>query len=72
MSEISKQSSSCTILPSFGVVVRSVLFGPLHIPNNTDRTTTPQDGKMVQLEDCFPISDIDPAIKQVRGLEASQ
>jgi branched-chain amino acid transport system substrate-binding protein len=45
---------------------------PLHIPNNTDRTTTPKDGKMVQKEDCFPISDVDPAIKQVRDLEASQ
>jgi branched-chain amino acid transport system substrate-binding protein len=45
---------------------------PLHIPNNTDRTTTPQDGKMVQKEDCFPISDIDPAIKQVREIEAKQ
>src|SRR3954447_5532423 len=44
--------------------------GPLHIPNNTDRTTTPQDGKMVQKEDCFPISDVDPAIAQVRKLEA--
>jgi branched-chain amino acid transport system substrate-binding protein len=43
---------------------------PLHIPNNTDRTTTPKDGKMVQKEDCFPISDVDPAIKQVRRLEA--
>jgi branched-chain amino acid transport system substrate-binding protein len=41
----------------------------LHIPNNTDRTTTPQDGKMVQKEDCFPISDVDPAIAQVRKLE---
>ncbi|HXD59677.1 MAG TPA: ABC transporter substrate-binding protein, partial [Thermoleophilaceae bacterium] len=39
---------------------------PLHIPNNTDRTVTPQGGKMVQKEDCFPISDVDPAIKQVR------
>jgi branched-chain amino acid transport system substrate-binding protein len=43
---------------------------PLHIPNNTDRTTTPKDGKMVQLEDCFPISDVDPPIKQVREIEA--
>ena len=40
---------------------------PLHIPNNVDRTTTPKDGVMVQKEDCFPISDVDPAIKQVRG-----
>jgi branched-chain amino acid transport system substrate-binding protein len=42
----------------------------LHIPNNTDRTTTPQDGKMVQKEDCFPISEVDPAIAQVRRIEA--
>jgi branched-chain amino acid transport system substrate-binding protein len=44
--------------------------GPLHIPNNTDRTTTPQGGKMVQKEDCFPISDVDPAIAQVRKIES--
>ncbi len=43
---------------------------PLHIPNNTDRTTTPQDGKMVEKEGCFPISDVDPAIAQVRKIEA--
>jgi branched-chain amino acid transport system substrate-binding protein len=43
---------------------------PLHIPNNTDRTVVPQDGKMVEKEGCFPISDIDPAIKQVREIEA--
>jgi len=46
--------------------------GPLHIPNNTDRTTTPQGGKMVQKEDCFPISDVDPAIAQVRKIEQGQ
>ena len=45
---------------------------PLHIPNNVDRTTVPQDGKMVQKEDCFPISDVDPAIAQVRKIEAGQ
>jgi branched-chain amino acid transport system substrate-binding protein len=45
---------------------------PLHVPNNTDRTTTPKDGKMVQKEDCFPISDVDPAIAQVRKIEAGQ
>jgi branched-chain amino acid transport system substrate-binding protein len=44
---------------------------PLHIPNNTDRTVTPKDGKMVEKEDCFPISDVDPAIAQVRQIEAS-
>ena len=43
---------------------------PLHIPNNTDRTTTPQNGKMVEKEGCFPISDVDPAIAQVRKIEA--
>jgi branched-chain amino acid transport system substrate-binding protein len=43
---------------------------PLHIPNNTDRTVTPKDGKMVQAEDCFEISDVDPAIAQVRKTEA--
>jgi branched-chain amino acid transport system substrate-binding protein len=46
--------------------------GPLHIPNNTDRTTTPQGGKMVQKEDCFAISDVDPAIAQVRKIEQGQ
>jgi branched-chain amino acid transport system substrate-binding protein len=43
---------------------------PLHIPNNTDRTTTPKGGVMVQKEGCFPISDVDPAIAQVRKIEA--
>jgi branched-chain amino acid transport system substrate-binding protein len=46
--------------------------GSLHIPNNTDWTTTPQGGKMVQKEDCFPISDVDPAIAQVRKTESSR
>jgi branched-chain amino acid transport system substrate-binding protein len=43
--------------------------GPTHVPNNVDRTTTPQGGKMVQKEDCFPISDVDPGIKAVRDWE---
>ena len=43
---------------------------PLHIPNNVDRTTTPKDGVMVEKEGCFEISDVDPPIKQVRGIEA--
>jgi branched-chain amino acid transport system substrate-binding protein len=42
---------------------------PLHIPNNTDRTVTPKDGKMVEKEGCFAISDVDPAIAQVRQVE---
>jgi branched-chain amino acid transport system substrate-binding protein len=44
---------------------------PLHIPNNTDRTVTPKNGKMVEKEGCFAISDVDPAIAQVRRIEAS-
>ena len=27
--------------------------------NNTDRTVAPQDGKMVQVEDCFEIAALD-------------
>src|SRR5262245_408416 len=42
---------------------------PTHVPNNVDRTTEPQGGKMVEKEGCFPISDIDPGIKQVRQWE---
>jgi branched-chain amino acid transport system substrate-binding protein len=43
--------------------------GSTHVPNNVDRTTTPKDGKMVQNEDCFPISDKDPGIAAVRKYE---
>ena len=43
---------------------------PLHIPNHTDRTTTPRDGVMVQKEDCFEISNVDPDIKRVEEIEA--
>jgi branched-chain amino acid transport system substrate-binding protein len=42
---------------------------PLHIPNNTDWTSTPKNGKMVIKEQCFGISEVDPAIAQVRKLE---
>jgi branched-chain amino acid transport system substrate-binding protein len=42
---------------------------PIHIPNNVDLTVVPQDGKMVQSEDCFPISDADPDIAAVRKIE---
>ena len=44
--------------------------GPLHLPNSTDRTVTPKGGVMVEQEGCFEISDVDPAIKQVREIEA--
>jgi branched-chain amino acid transport system substrate-binding protein len=43
---------------------------PLHIPNNTDWTTTPQEGHMVIKEECFDISDVDPDIGKVRQIEA--
>jgi branched-chain amino acid transport system substrate-binding protein len=43
---------------------------PIHIPNNVDRTVTPQGGVMVESEDCFEISDADPDIAQVREIEA--
>jgi branched-chain amino acid transport system substrate-binding protein len=42
---------------------------PVHIPNNIDRTVTPQGGVMVEKEDCFEISDVDPDIAQVRQIE---
>jgi branched-chain amino acid transport system substrate-binding protein len=45
---------------------------PLHIPNNTDRTTTPKDGKMVEQEGCFDISADDPDIAKVRAIEQEQ
>jgi branched-chain amino acid transport system substrate-binding protein len=41
----------------------------LHIPNNVDLTVTPQGGKMVQNENCFPISDAEPGIAKVRAIE---
>jgi branched-chain amino acid transport system substrate-binding protein len=45
---------------------------PMHIPNNTDWTTTPKDGKMVIQEDCFEISADDPDIARVREIEQEQ
>ena len=42
---------------------------PLHIPNNTDRTVVPQNGKMVQKQGCFNISPVDPGIAKVRAIE---
>jgi branched-chain amino acid transport system substrate-binding protein len=37
---------------------------PLHIPNNTDYTVTPNNGKMVIAQGCTPISSNDPQIAQ--------
>jgi branched-chain amino acid transport system substrate-binding protein len=36
----------------------------LHIPNNTDYTTTPENGKMVTAQGCTAISSDDPQIAQ--------
>jgi branched-chain amino acid transport system substrate-binding protein len=42
---------------------------PRHIPNNTDRTVTPKNSKMVQKEGCFAISAADPDIAAVRAIQ---
>ena len=56
------------------MLCRPWYFGkaPVHIPNNVDLTVTPKDGKMVEDEDCFQISDAEPVIKQVRQIEQQQ
>ena len=38
----------------------------MHIPNNVDRTVTPNNGKMVVKEPCFKISAADPDIAAAR------
>jgi branched-chain amino acid transport system substrate-binding protein len=38
----------------------------LHIPNNADYTTTPENGKMVTAQGCTQISNADPQIAQYR------
>ena len=40
---------------------------PLHIPNNADFTTTPDNGKMVTAQGCFNVSSADPQIAQYRS-----
>ena len=39
---------------------------PLHIPNNADFTTTPDNGKMVTAQNCFNVSSADPQIAAYR------
>jgi branched-chain amino acid transport system substrate-binding protein len=39
---------------------------PLHIPNNSDFTTTPDNGKMITAQGCTPISPADPQIAAYR------
>ena len=41
---------------------------PLHIPNNADFTTTPDNGKMVTAQGCFNVSSDDPQIAQYRSV----
>lgn len=43
-----------------------------HLPNNTDRTVTPQNGHMVQEQGCFAISSVDPEVKAVHKTEQAQ
>jgi branched-chain amino acid transport system substrate-binding protein len=44
---------------------------PLHIPNNSDFTTTPENGKMVTAQGCTPISNADPQIAAYRKAAGS-
>ncbi len=39
---------------------------PLHIPNNADFTTTPNNGQMITAQACFNVSSADPQIAQYR------
>jgi branched-chain amino acid transport system substrate-binding protein len=41
---------------------------PLHIPNNSDWTVTPKDGKMTTAQGCTLISKVDPQIAQYRSV----
>jgi branched-chain amino acid transport system substrate-binding protein len=42
---------------------------PYHLPNNTDRTVTPDNGVMVQAQGCTEISPTDPEVAGVRKIE---
>jgi branched-chain amino acid transport system substrate-binding protein len=43
-----------------------------NVSNNTDRTVVPQDGNMVQKEDCFPIQETDNnPLAAIRAAEAA-
>ncbi len=41
---------------------------PLHIPNNADFITTPDNGKMVTAQNCFNVSSADPQIAAYRAV----
>jgi branched-chain amino acid transport system substrate-binding protein len=52
-----------------GMLCQAWTYGsfPLHIPNNSDYTVTPNDGKMTTAQGCTQISSVDPQIAQYRG-----
>jgi branched-chain amino acid transport system substrate-binding protein len=43
----------------------------LHIPNNTDYTTTPDNGKMITAQGCTAISSSDPQIAQYHSVASA-
>jgi branched-chain amino acid transport system substrate-binding protein len=43
---------------------------PVHVPNNTDWTVTPKDGKMVEAEGCTDIPATNDDMRTVRSFEA--
>ncbi len=52
-----------------GMLCQAWTYGsyPLHIPNNSDYTVTPSNGKMTTAQGCTQISAVDPQIAQYRG-----
>src|SRR5690349_10911118 len=52
-----------------GMLCQAWTYGdyPLHIPNNSDYTVTPSNGKMTTAQGCTPISAVDPQIAQYRS-----
>ena len=51
-----------------GMLCQGWTYGgyPMHIPNNVDYTTTPDNGQMVTAQGCTPISSADPQIAAYR------
>src|SRR5215470_8399961 len=51
-----------------GMLCQGWTYGsfPMHIPNNVDYTTTPDNGQMVTAKGCTPISPADPQIAAYR------
>jgi branched-chain amino acid transport system substrate-binding protein len=76
--EITKESVNKAILDTqdykTDIICKPWYYGkaPMHIPNNTDYTTTPKDGKMVIQEGCTEIPDADPDIARARQIEQEQ